>query len=108
MWQRVAKRLTGCHGPSAPWPARPFGYAQGRQNAARKKKPATPVGMTGYERARENQEKSRKAVAFDRKNPPFAKKREGWGTLKYDWPAALDCKQGHLKLAATLFGGGDA
>jgi len=22
-------------------------------------------------------------VAFDRKNPPFAKNREGWGTLKF-------------------------
>jgi hypothetical protein len=29
-----------CHGPSAPWPA--------RQTTARKKKPATPVGMTEF------------------------------------------------------------
>jgi hypothetical protein len=32
--------LTCCHGPSASWPA--------RQTAARKKKPATPVGMTEF------------------------------------------------------------
>jgi len=40
----VARRI-GCHGPSAPWPA--------LQTAARKKKPATPVGMTGEEKEKE-------------------------------------------------------
>jgi hypothetical protein len=44
--QRFLKWERSCHGPSAPWPARPFGYTQGRQTAARKKKPATPGGMT--------------------------------------------------------------
>jgi hypothetical protein len=27
--------------------------------------------------------KRRDWVRFDRKSPPFAKKREGWGTLKF-------------------------
>src|SRR5580692_3748883 len=37
---RVRLDIPSCHGPSAPWPA--------RQNSARKKKPATPVGMTEW------------------------------------------------------------
>jgi hypothetical protein len=36
----IGAGLKDCHGPSAPWPA--------RQNTARKKKPATPVGMTEF------------------------------------------------------------
>lgn len=53
--------------------------------------------------------KSWKGVTLDRKNPPFPQRtRKGWGTLKYGWPAALGRKRGHLKVAATLFGGGDA
>jgi len=52
-------RVNGCRGPSAAWPAR-------RRGAEEK------AGHSGRDdRLRKRQEKSRKVVALDRKNPPF-------------------------------------
>jgi hypothetical protein len=37
---------------------------------------------------RKRRRKRRKNVTLERKSPPFAEKREGWGTLKYIGPRA--------------------
>ena len=44
----IGVELIGCRDPSASWPA--------RQTAARKKKPATSVGMTAWEKIKKTQE----------------------------------------------------
>jgi hypothetical protein len=44
-------------------------------------------------------EKKRGTEAFDRKSPPFAERREGWGTLGYRW-----CQNGNQR--DTLLGRG--
>lgn len=38
---------------------------------------------------RRKERKKRSAGAFDRKSPPFAERREGWGTLKFSRGGAL-------------------
>jgi hypothetical protein len=36
----------------------------------------------GVSKRTQEEEQRREARAFDRKSPPFAEEREGWGTLK--------------------------
>jgi len=43
----------------------------------------TEVTEIGTQRAQRRAERRRKSEALDRKSPPFAEEREGWGTLKY-------------------------
>ena len=53
-----------------------FGDAIGRTHTQRRR-----VGRAAERR--EEREERRGCVALDRKNPPFAENRKGWGTLKF-------------------------
>jgi hypothetical protein len=67
---------------------RPRGHREERKEILRQR-PRGHREERREEKRREEkrrEEKRRENVALDRKSPPFAEKREGWGTLKYMAP----------------------